>query len=55
MKTTWTVAYRAARCMRRNGVTFYPAGAQAWSLHVATLVVACRMCGVAVAILEADE
>jgi len=48
MKTAWEVAYRAARCMRRNGVTFYPAGAQAWSAHVALLIAACRMCGVAV-------
>jgi len=34
--------------MRREGTTFYSGGAAAWSLHVATLVVACRLCGVAV-------
>lgn len=49
MKNTWEVAYRTARCMRRQGATFYPAGAQAWSTHVALLVTACAMCGVAVA------
>jgi hypothetical protein len=48
MKSTWTVAYRAARCMRRNGTVFYPAGAQVWSAHVAAMVVACRLCGVGV-------
>jgi len=49
MKDTWTVAYRTARCMRRDGTTtFYTGGAAAWSLHVQTLVIACRLCGVAV-------
>lgn len=49
MKNTWKVVYGAARCMRRQGTTFYPSGAQAWSTHVALLVAACAMCGVAVA------
>ena len=49
MKTTWGVAYRAARCMRRQGTTFYPGGAAQWSVHVATMEAACRICGVAVA------
>lgn len=48
MRITWEVVYRAARCMRRDGTTFYSGGAAAWSAHVALLVVACRMCGVAV-------
>jgi len=48
MRRTWEVAYRAARCMRRDGTAFYSGGAAAWSLHVATLAVACHLCGVAV-------